>query len=230
MQVECVVLNACYSRVQAAEINKHVNYVIGTKKEIRDDAAIFFSTGFYEALGDGVTIEKAYKFGCNRIQLEIYGDSKSKRKLVPVFSDTEHQWVKLPQHEVIELLIKEPLNTIVESSAESAAILQRPFIPRSPYKGLKKFQAKDKDLFFGRERLINKLIEAVKQSNLVLVLGASGSGKSSVVRAGVMPQIEDSSETAYQSCLFTPNRDPFVSFHRSLLDPTKDIFRFTLAR
>ncbi len=227
-QVECVVLNACYSQVQAAEINKHINYVIGTKKEIRDDAAFAFSKGFYEALGDGETIERAYKFGCNRIQLEIYGSSKGERKLVPVYSEAESKWVELPQHEVIKLLIKEPLNSIVESSGslatDSAAILQRPFIARSPYKGLKRFNARDKDLFFGRDRLINKLIEAINQSNLVLVLGASGSGKSSVVRAGVIPQIESLSETPYQCCLFTPNRDPFVSFHRSLLDPTKDIF------
>ena len=104
----------------------------------------------------------------------------------------------------------------------SEAILQCDFVARSPYKGLKRFNAKDQDLFFGREKLIQKLIAATQKSNLVLVLGASGSGKSSVVRAGVIPQIENLS--AYQSCLFTPNRDPFVSLHRSLLDPEDDIF------
>ena len=103
-------------------------------------------------------------------------------------------------------------------------ILKLPFIDRPPYKGLKRFNAKDKDLFFGRDGLIKKLIAAVNQSNLVLVLGASGSGKSSVVRAGVMPQMENLGDTRYESCLFIPNRDPFVNFHRSLLDPTKDIF------
>ncbi len=35
-----MVLNACYSEVQAAEINKHINYVIGIKQEITDKAAI----------------------------------------------------------------------------------------------------------------------------------------------------------------------------------------------
>ncbi len=221
-QVECVVLNACYSQVQAAEINQHINYVIGTKKEIRDDAAIFFSTGFYEALGDGETIERAYEFGRNPIQLEIYGSSDSERKLVPVYSEAESKWVELPQHEVIKLLITEPLKPIIIKPSPSPP--PDTFINRSPYKGLKRFNARDKDLFFGRERLTNKLIEAVNQSNLVLVLGASGSGKSSVVRAGVIPQIESLSETPYQCCLFTPNRDPFISFHRSLLDPEEDIF------
>ena len=42
-QVECVILNACYSQAQAAAIEQHINYVIGTKKAMRDDAAIAFS-------------------------------------------------------------------------------------------------------------------------------------------------------------------------------------------
>jgi hypothetical protein len=46
-QIECVVLNACYSQIQAAEINRHINYVIATKQGIQDDAAIAFSKGFY---------------------------------------------------------------------------------------------------------------------------------------------------------------------------------------
>lgn len=114
-QVECVVLNACYSQFQAAEINQHINYVVGTKKEIRDDAAVAFSKGFYEALFDGETIERAYEFGCNRIQIEIYGSSNRDRKLVPVYSEEEHKYIEQSQHQVIQLLIKEPLNTIVDN-------------------------------------------------------------------------------------------------------------------
>ena len=241
-QIECVVLNACYSQAQVAEISKHINHVIGTKREIRDDAAISFSKGFYEALGNGETVERAYLFGCNRIQLDIYGSSKtSERKLIPVYSEANGKYIELPEHEVIELVIKKPLNQIendvpIPSPVSGGnitrnyyqqyrkAILESDFIARSPYKGLKTFNAKDKDLFFGRERLISKLIQAVNQSNFVLVLGASGSGKSSVVRAGVIPQIEALSATTCQTFLFTPNRDPFVTLHRSLLNPEADIF------
>ena len=103
-------------------------------------------------------------------------------------------------------------------------ILQRDFIKHSPYKGLKRFNDTDKNLFFGREKLTTKLIEAVNQNNLLLVLGASGSGKSSVVRAGVMTQIDSRSTNAYEACLFIPNRDPFVSWHRSLLSANQEIF------
>ncbi|PLZ86686.1 hypothetical protein CEN45_19530 [Fischerella thermalis CCMEE 5198] len=68
-EVECVVLNGCYSQVQAAAIAQHVNYVIGMKKAIADKAAIEFAVGFYDALGSGKTVEFAYKFGCAAIRL-----------------------------------------------------------------------------------------------------------------------------------------------------------------
>ena len=68
--IECVVLNACYSEVQASAIATHIPYVIGMNKEIGDRAAIKFATGFYNALGAGESVEFAYKLGCNVIQLD----------------------------------------------------------------------------------------------------------------------------------------------------------------
>ena len=69
--LECVVLNACYSAVQADAIVRYINYVIGMKQEIQDRAARAFSLGFYRALAYGRSIEDAYKFGCSAIQLAI---------------------------------------------------------------------------------------------------------------------------------------------------------------
>ncbi|MEH1767329.1 CHAT domain-containing protein [Nostoc sp.] len=68
-QVECVVLNGCYSEVQALAIAQHVNYVIGMKKAIGDKAAIEFAVGFYDALGAGRSVEFAHKLGCAAIRL-----------------------------------------------------------------------------------------------------------------------------------------------------------------
>jgi len=68
-QVECIVLNGCYSETQAEAISQHVNYVIGMKKAIGDKAAIEFAVGFYDALGAGKPVEFAYKFGCAAIGL-----------------------------------------------------------------------------------------------------------------------------------------------------------------
>ncbi len=67
--IECVVLNACYSEVQANAIVQHISYVIGMSREIGDRAAIEFSIGFYDGLLAGQSIEKSYALGCNAIQL-----------------------------------------------------------------------------------------------------------------------------------------------------------------
>ena len=69
-QVHCVLLNACYSDVQAKAIASHIDYVVGMNEAIGDKAAIAFSVGFYQALGAGRTIEQAYKLGCVQIQLQ----------------------------------------------------------------------------------------------------------------------------------------------------------------
>lgn len=68
--VECVFLSNYYTKAQAETINKHIKYVIAINQEIKYDTANAFSVGFYEALSDGETIERAYKFGCNRILLD----------------------------------------------------------------------------------------------------------------------------------------------------------------
>ncbi|NCR42206.1 MAG: CHAT domain-containing protein [Microcystis aeruginosa W13-11] len=68
-QIECVVLNACYSEVQAKAIAEHISYVVGMRKAIGDKAAIEFAVGFYDALGAGRTVEFAYELGCNSIEI-----------------------------------------------------------------------------------------------------------------------------------------------------------------
>ena len=69
-EIECVVLNACYSAVQADAIAQHIPYVVGMKKAIGDRAAIKFTLGFYDGLLAGRPIAFAHKLGCNAIELE----------------------------------------------------------------------------------------------------------------------------------------------------------------
>ncbi|MCY7391159.1 MAG: TIR domain-containing protein [Leptolyngbyaceae cyanobacterium CAN_BIN12] len=68
-QLECVVLNGCYSVVQAGAIAEQIPYVIGMNQAITDRAAIEFAVGFYDALGAGREVEFAYKMGCAAIQM-----------------------------------------------------------------------------------------------------------------------------------------------------------------
>ena len=62
--------------------------------------------------------------------------------------------------------------------------------PRNPYKGLKPFTANDTRYFFGREKLIQDLVAMTESSRFLAVVGASGSGKSSVVMAGLLPELQ----------------------------------------
>lgn len=68
-QVECVVLNACYSEYQAKEIARHINYVVGMSNTIEDRAALEFAVGFYDALGAGKGYKFAYQLGCSLIKI-----------------------------------------------------------------------------------------------------------------------------------------------------------------
>jgi WD40 repeat protein len=58
-----------------------------------------------------------------------------------------------------------------------------------PYKGLAPFEADDADYFFGREQLVAGLVARLVGAPLLAVVGASGSGKSSVIRAGLLPAL-----------------------------------------
>ncbi len=62
-------------------------------------------------------------------------------------------------------------------------------MPANPYKGLRAFEEADAADFFGRDRLIAQLLERLGESRFLAVVGPSGSGKSSVVRAGLLPAL-----------------------------------------
>jgi hypothetical protein len=67
--VECVLLNACYSDIQARAIAEHIPYVIGMERAIGDRVAIAFAVGFYTALGGNRPYEDAHELGCTQIKL-----------------------------------------------------------------------------------------------------------------------------------------------------------------
>lgn len=76
-KVECVLLNACYSEVQAEAIHQNIDYVIGMNRAVGDRAAIEFAVGFYDAIGAGRSYEDAFEFGCTSIDLEGIPESQT---------------------------------------------------------------------------------------------------------------------------------------------------------
>jgi energy-coupling factor transporter ATP-binding protein EcfA2 len=98
--------------------------------------------------------------------------------------------------------------------------------PRNPYKGLRPFRLEDSQDFFGRTKLVNELVQALKQSldaanqqgpaaRLLAVVGPSGSGKSSVVMAGLLPKLQQGALPGSDQWVYldpiVPNTHPLAS-------------------
>jgi hypothetical protein len=94
----------------------------------------------------------------------------------------------------------------------------------NPYNGLRAFDETDTDRFFGRERLVDQLVARFTgntvRSRCVVVVGPSGSGKSSVVRAGLVPALRHGAAPGsdrWFSTTMVPGDDPYVSIEAALL-------------
>jgi type II secretory pathway predicted ATPase ExeA len=86
-----------------------------------------------------------------------------------------------------------------------------------PYRGLLYFREEDAPFFFGREAAVDKLSSAVQRQPFVAVVGASGSGKSSVVRAGLVPKLRGDRRTAWETVILVPTDQPLKALARALV-------------
>jgi energy-coupling factor transporter ATP-binding protein EcfA2 len=106
--------------------------------------------------------------------------------------------------------------------------LSRPNLEgKCPYKGLESFGPDDADYFFGREDLTRELLGKVRieAGNFVAVLGASGSGKSSVVQAGLIHRLQQGKlpgSERWRMLTLTPGSHPLESLAYAFLDPNAD--------
>lgn len=82
-----------------------------------------------------------------------------------------------------------------------------------PYRGLETFDEEHAEFFFGRERDIQRVLEKLKSARFLAVLGPSGSGKSSLVRAGVIPSLRDGGlpgSNEWEIRVLRPGADPIT--------------------
>jgi serine/threonine protein kinase len=80
----------------------------------------------------------------------------------------------------------------------------------SPFAGLAAFQEADADRFFGRDRDIEQIVTELRSRPLVAVVGPSGTGKSSLVRAGIIPALKRSGE-GWDAYIVRPGREPLAT-------------------
>jgi DNA-binding SARP family transcriptional activator/ABC-type glycerol-3-phosphate transport system substrate-binding protein len=121
----------------------------------------------------------------------------------------------------VRMLQQDPSLEAPEATAEPAPTTERPSQApwRNPYKGLRAFREADAADFFGRERLVDDLLGrfATGQGALVIV-GPSGSGKSSVVHAGLVPALRVARRpgSSLLVAAMTPGRQPFGRLETAL--------------
>jgi hypothetical protein len=77
----------------------------------------------------------------------------------------------------------------IKGQAPGAATSETTVEQGSPYRGLEPFSEMDAPFFFGRESLVEEMLELVRVNNFLVVIGPSGSGKSSAVQAGLIPRL-----------------------------------------
>jgi WD40 repeat protein/class 3 adenylate cyclase/energy-coupling factor transporter ATP-binding protein EcfA2 len=112
------------------------------------------------------------------------------------------------------------LQQIQERARLFASVDRRTDEPEeSPFKGLAFFDVGDADLFFGRERLVAELVARLAGASLLGVVGPSGSGKSSAVRAGLVPAIRSGvlpGSDEWDVALMRPGEHPMDEVARTL--------------
>jgi hypothetical protein len=163
--VKLVVLSACHSQAPAAALLAHVDCVVSMSGALRDNAARAFAIGFYGALGEQESVMTAYRQGNAAISLEALAEADRPQLGVRAGADAG---------QIV-------LATLARVSQGALPC---------PYPGMRPYSADDADRFHGRDAEIDELLGRLRAGEReFLVIGPSGSGKSSLVTAGVLPRL-----------------------------------------
>ncbi|MBV9417337.1 MAG: winged helix-turn-helix domain-containing protein [Solirubrobacterales bacterium] len=107
----------------------------------------------------------------------------------------------------------------LDVTARLATATSEPSVPVCPFKGLAFFDHSDAEFFYGRERLISELVARCAESTMVGILGPSGIGKSSLLRAGLLPALSAGAlpgSAAWRQVVMRPGKHPEVELARAL--------------
>lgn len=96
-------------------------------------------------------------------------------------------------------------------------------IIQNPFPGLRAFEEHEDILFFGREKQVDELLKKLRTTRFLAVIGSSGSGKSSLVKSGLIPALHSGfmsgAGSLWRICSFRPGNDPIYNMAVGLAKP-----------
>lgn len=208
--LKLIFLNGCSSQQQALDlIEAGLPAVIGTSQSINDDIATKLAIRFYNGLGNGAGIDKAWQEAVDEVKIQ-----KGTANMRDLFFEGMVQEENPQQSNVIDRF---PWEVYYKSGAEIVKawnlpeqvgnplfnlpeIPKRHNLPESPFLFLKRYERKHARVFFGRSYYIRDLynkITDVSSPPIILLYGQSGVGKSSLFDAGIYPRLEESHNIKY---------------------------------
>lgn len=171
--VRLAVINACGGASQAGDPQRGiapalvvagVPAVVAMQFAVAAESARVFATELYQALTEGFPLDACVTEG--------------RKAVLAAVGANQPDW-GVP---------------VVYSRAADTRLFDLPPAPkpRCPYPGMVPFQPQDARFFFGRETEIGQILQHLRTQNRLLIIGPSGSGKSSLVKAGVLPRLRES--------------------------------------
>ena len=199
-ELQLIFLNGCSTRQMAQElVEQGVPAVIGTSESIADEMAATLGSRFYFGLGQGLSVEEAWKSAEDEAKMKkggIAGEQdrsiKRKRTKKKTSDFPWHMYIAKDESEVKSWNLRDASsNPLFGLELPKNTYYQSNQFPPEPYVGLRYFQKKDAAIFFGRGAQIRQLYNLIRGINpIILFYGKSGVGKSSLLEAGLLPRIE----------------------------------------
>lgn len=194
-----IFLNGCSTQQQAMDLVKAgIPAVIGTSSSIDDDIATRLAVRFYSSVGQGNSIDRAWK------------ESEDEVRMTTGTSNTRSLYFKaieaVPDRFPWEIYFREGAEIIRNWNLPDAgdnplfglpAIPATYQLPDEPFRFLRRYEREQARLFFGRSYYIHTLYKQVTDPNgpaVILLHGQSGVGKSSLLDAGLLPRLEEAYE------------------------------------
>lgn len=209
-----IFLNGCQNAEQVQLfLDAGVVFVIATHRSIDDIQASHFAREFYQGVfaeNGEVSLQHAFERAGETV---FIGQKAQPRSFdlgsINKLETEEWDWSLFPkQPEYSQQL------TIRHLLESNRPILDKHGQLLNPYKGLESFKEEDKAWFFGREALTTELCQKIPESRFFSLLGASGSGKSSLINAGVVPRLRQNDDVLILQ--IRPSQSPFSELASSI--------------